>query len=267
MASRRGRKAREKALRDSASGRLVRSLQLGALWNAASLPNTILAQIFFLPFAASEGRSAYHVVLLALLPTSLLTTKLLIAQAFKVLGASLGVDQTVWTLLVRLGRQSRHAVGRLAADAPPGSQSADAPSMEEDPQAALETARLSCAIWPAMTRLLLYAIRDDAIPHRSRRSRCPTTTQHSPASPQGHGPHTAPDMIVFQYIERCKSNGICTVSTVIRMDRRETANETDEDYITRRNLCVRITFESFRFISSPCIIPRGVAVARAALPN
>ena len=137
VASRRGaRKAREKALRDSASGRLVRSLQLGALWNAASLPNTILAQIFFLPFAASEGRSAYHVVLLALLPTSLLTTKLLIAQAFKVLGASLGVDQTVWTLLVRLGRQSRHAFGRLAADAPPGSQSADAPSMEEDPQAA-----------------------------------------------------------------------------------------------------------------------------------
>ena len=83
-----------------------------------------------------------------------------------------------------------------------------------------------------MTRLLLYAIRDDAIPHRSRRSRCPTTTQHSPASPQGHGPHTAPDMIVFQYIERCKSNGICTVeyrNPYGYLDRRETANETDED--------------------------------------
>ena len=57
---------------------------------------------------------------------------------------------------------------------------------------------------------LLYAIRDDAIRIDRATGHVPTT-QHSPASPQAGRFYTAPDMIVFQYIERCKSNGICTV--------------------------------------------------------
>ena len=48
------RKGRERALSASASGRLVRDLHLGACWNAASLPNALVAQLCFIPLALSE---------------------------------------------------------------------------------------------------------------------------------------------------------------------------------------------------------------------
>ena len=103
VANERGvKKAREKALRKSASGRLVRRLQLGSLWNAISLLNALFAQLFFVPFAEAEGRSSYHV---ALLPTCLIITKLCAAQAFKALAASVGVDGPVWAMLSRIKLQ------------------------------------------------------------------------------------------------------------------------------------------------------------------
>ena len=95
------RKGRKDALTAHAAGRLVRELHLGAVWNAASLPNALIAQVCFVPLALSETRDKYHGVLLMLLPACLLVTKLLEAQAFKALAACAGVTGPVWAMLIK----------------------------------------------------------------------------------------------------------------------------------------------------------------------
>ena len=103
------RKGRKDALTAHAAGRLVRELHLGAVWNAASLPNAMIAQVCFVPLALSETRDKYHGVLLMLLPACLLVTKLLEAQAFKALAACAGVTGPVWAMLIKADAHARTA--------------------------------------------------------------------------------------------------------------------------------------------------------------
>ena len=81
------------------SGGIVSSLRLGAWWNAASLPNALVAQAVFVPLALDEASGGFRAALLVLLPTCLIVTKLMISQAFKALAVSVGVTESVWAVL------------------------------------------------------------------------------------------------------------------------------------------------------------------------
>ena len=87
----------------------MRELQTGALWNVSSLPNAVIALAFFVPLAITEHdagastqrHSPFRAMLLWLLPVCLLLTKLVAAQAFKAVVATVGVTPQVWALLQR----------------------------------------------------------------------------------------------------------------------------------------------------------------------
>jgi hypothetical protein len=93
------RSGRKLALETSSSGTLVRDLRIGALWNVASLPNTLVAQLCFVPLAQGETTDTLRATYLVLLPACLLVTKLLAAQAYKALGASVGLTDPVQSML------------------------------------------------------------------------------------------------------------------------------------------------------------------------
>ena len=95
------KRGRRDWLDPNASGRMVRDLHLGAVWNVASLPNAFVAQACFVPLAIAEAEGHSHVVLLLLLPTCLLLTKFLSAQAYAALAASATVTEPVWAMLAR----------------------------------------------------------------------------------------------------------------------------------------------------------------------
>lgn len=91
-------RGQEAALCRASSGYACRLLRLGAVWNVVSLPNAIVAQIAFVmtpPFVEEYNANKY----VWMLPLVLLCTKLLGAQAIKVVIASIGVSPSVWAIL------------------------------------------------------------------------------------------------------------------------------------------------------------------------
>ena len=101
VATRHLRGARKHALvARNNSGKWIRDLHLGAVWNAVSLPNALIAQCCFVPLAIAEsGDDLWRMALLLLLPACLIATKLAIAQAYKALAASAGMTHSVWAML------------------------------------------------------------------------------------------------------------------------------------------------------------------------
>ena len=90
---------REKALTELGAGAVGRLVHHGAVWNAASLVNALLALILFsTPSMGSFYVSRQH----WMMPLTLLVTKLLLAQAFKVFAASAGLTYSGWRLLTAL---------------------------------------------------------------------------------------------------------------------------------------------------------------------
>ena len=105
------RRHKREALAHGASGRLTRELHLGAIWNVASLPNAIAAQLCFIPLALEEttGARRDRAALLMLLPGCLLTTKLLIGQAYMALAAAASVSVPVEKMLAKCEESARLA--------------------------------------------------------------------------------------------------------------------------------------------------------------
>ena len=83
---------KEKALTAASSGELVRALHLASVWNAASMPNAIIAQAMFIPVAAAEP-GPYEASQLWVLPLILIVTKLICAQAIKIVAAGAGLTE------------------------------------------------------------------------------------------------------------------------------------------------------------------------------
>ena len=114
VATRHLRGARKHALvARNNSGKWIRDLHLGAVWNAVSLPNALIAQCCFVPLAIAEsGDDLWRMALLLLLPACLIATKLAIAQAYKALAASAGMTHSVWAMLRKC---EAHGRARAAA--------------------------------------------------------------------------------------------------------------------------------------------------------
>jgi len=104
----------ESALCRAASGHACRMLHVGAVWNVASLPNAAVAQIAFV-FTPSFTADDYEEAHFWLLPLLLLLTKLLTAQAIKVLVASTGVSPSVWAMLAPSSADGTPAHAPLSA--------------------------------------------------------------------------------------------------------------------------------------------------------
>ena len=109
------RRGNERALAASASGAVMRSLHLGALWNAASFPNALIAQLCVIPFAVVQP-TQWQAAQLWMLPLALITTKLLEAQAFKVLAASAGLTDAMWRLILSTADRHAQAAARRIED-------------------------------------------------------------------------------------------------------------------------------------------------------
>ena len=91
---------RESSLSAVASGALIAKLRQCALWNAASLPNAIVAQLYIMPYAMLES-TAWQAAQHWLLPLSLIVVKLLQAQTLKVLNAATGLHRAMLITLRR----------------------------------------------------------------------------------------------------------------------------------------------------------------------
>ena len=98
---------RREALAAAASGKLTRDLHLGALWNAASLPNALAAQLCFVPLALAEATDEWRAALLMLLPACLITTKLFVSQAYMALAAAASVSVPVERMLAKCDERGR----------------------------------------------------------------------------------------------------------------------------------------------------------------
>ena len=110
------RRGTRETLAASATGKLVRDLHLGAVWNVVSLPNALVAQACFVPLALDEARDSptWHVVMLMLLPACLILTKLLSAQAYAALAASATVTEPVWAMLKRCEEEAENPTTQAA---------------------------------------------------------------------------------------------------------------------------------------------------------
>jgi len=87
-------KADERSHAAVASGAIVRSLRLGALWNVCSLPNATIALASCISIVYSDHNGSWQGLQLWLLPVSLILTKVLEAQAFAILAAAAGFTPT-----------------------------------------------------------------------------------------------------------------------------------------------------------------------------
>ena len=129
-------KGRDRSISAIASGRVVRRLRLGALWNASSLPNALVSLACFVPLALHEHDDPFRAFLLWLLPLLLVAAKLLQAQAFKALAASVGVTGPVSTILqCAEALAAEHASG-VAARQDSDSRQARASTVENEARAA-----------------------------------------------------------------------------------------------------------------------------------
>ena len=106
----------------------MRDLHLGAWWNAASLPNAFIAQLSFVPLALDETDDPWRAALLMLLPACLLTTKLVISQAYKMVSASVALGQPGWRLLQRCDESQRAATMEAEAFQPAAQEGGGMPS-------------------------------------------------------------------------------------------------------------------------------------------
>ena len=111
-------RGQERSLAAAASGAAVRDLHLGAVWNCASFVNALVAQVAVIPFGMGEA-TVWRSAQLWLLPLCLMTTKLLLAQAFKLVGTSVGVSRTTWKALLPLERAAGLAPGSPHPPSPP----------------------------------------------------------------------------------------------------------------------------------------------------
>lgn len=106
MAVRSGRFITARTLSRTSHAALVRSLRCAALWNAASLLNSVIGLIV----VVYVGTGLFVSRLSWILPLSLIATKLLVAQALKLLAPSLGFRNGAYSLLVGLvGQRVRRA--------------------------------------------------------------------------------------------------------------------------------------------------------------
>ena len=112
-----------KAMSRSSPSNLVRALRVVSLWNASSLLNTFIALGYVLP---AQSRRLFVSDSPALLPLALIATKLVVAQALKVLASSTGLVRGAYGLLVALVRDRGHPKAR-------GTPAASSLERPEDP--------------------------------------------------------------------------------------------------------------------------------------
>ena len=74
--------------------------RLAAAWNTISTLNALVALAVY---AAPPLRSSFATPLWIALPLALLAIKVLLAQALKLVAASVGVDAQTWRLLISIG--------------------------------------------------------------------------------------------------------------------------------------------------------------------
>ena len=112
-----------KAMSRSSPSNLVRAARIVSLWNASSLLNTFIALGYVLP---AQSRRLFVSDSPALLPLALIATKLVVAQALKVLASSTGLVRGAYGLLVALVRDRGHSKAR-------GTPAASSLERPEDP--------------------------------------------------------------------------------------------------------------------------------------
>ena len=78
----------------------LRLVRLAAAWNTISTLNALVALAVY---AAPPLRSSFATPLWIALPLALLAIKMLLAQALKLVAASVGVDAQTWRLLISIG--------------------------------------------------------------------------------------------------------------------------------------------------------------------